>query len=206
MVRGLVGARFREHPDPQTAVVRAEDRTHPATEHLGATWTRFDEWYDYRTNPRSDVHVLATVDESTYEGGGMGPDHPIAWCHSYGGGRAFYTGMGHTAESYAEPEFRAHLLGGLRWAASPTRADHEPGPIMVSHDRTGSHDQRGAGRRKVTSRVSPRQVTEVRAGCVRATTAPSRRTRKRGGPAAARHLGVGASKTTRSAGPPDAEP
>jgi type 1 glutamine amidotransferase len=118
---GLVGARFRSHPEPQTAVVRVEDRTHPATASLAA-WTRFDEWYTYRTNPRPHVHVLATVDESTYDGGGMGADHPIAWCHRYGGGRAFYTGMGHTVESYAEPEMRAHLLGGILWAAGLAEA------------------------------------------------------------------------------------
>jgi cytochrome c len=117
---GLVGAWFRSHPVPQQAVVRIEDGTHAATAHLPTRWTRFDEWYDYRTNPRPGVHLLATVDESTYDGGGMGADHPIAWCHTYGGGRAFYTGMGHTDESYDEPEFGAHLLGGIRWAADPT--------------------------------------------------------------------------------------
>jgi cytochrome c len=117
---GLVGAWFLSHPDPQTAVVRVEDGTHPATAHLGPTWTRFDEWYSYRTNPRPDVHVLATVDESTYEGGGAGGDHPIAWCHDRTGGRAFYTGVGHTIESYADPDVRAHLLGGVRWAAGLT--------------------------------------------------------------------------------------
>jgi cytochrome c len=119
---GLVGAYFLEHPDPQPATVRVEDPKHPSTAHLGRTWPRFDEWYDYRSNPRgnsrtSEVSVLLTVDESTYTGGGMGQDHPIAWCRLYEGGRAFYTGLGHTAESFAEPAFLAHLLGGLRWAA-----------------------------------------------------------------------------------------
>ena len=35
---------------------------------------RFDEWYDFQTNPASNplVHVLMTVDESTYTGGMMG--------------------------------------------------------------------------------------------------------------------------------------
>ena len=48
----------------------------------------------------------------------MGADHPIAWCHEYEGGRSWYTGGGHTKESYAEPEFLKHLLGGIRWAAN----------------------------------------------------------------------------------------
>ena len=50
----------------------------------------------------------------------MGADHPIAWSHAFQGGRAWYTGGGHTDESYAEPLFRAHLLGGIRYAAGLT--------------------------------------------------------------------------------------
>jgi type 1 glutamine amidotransferase len=48
----------------------------------------------------------------------MGPDHPVAWYHQYGGGRAFYTALGHTAESFSEPELLSHLLGGISWAAN----------------------------------------------------------------------------------------
>ncbi|MFF0309826.1 ThuA domain-containing protein [Streptosporangium sp. NPDC004379] len=112
----LVGARFRCHPEPQEAVVRVEDRSHPSTAHLEPVWRRYDEWYDYRTNPRPGVRVLMSLDEASYSGGGMG-DHPIAWCHDHLGGRSWYTGGGHTRESYADPAFRAHLLGGIRYAA-----------------------------------------------------------------------------------------
>ena len=76
----LVGAYFASHPANQNATVRIEDPTHPSTAGLPVAWTRIDEWYNYRTNPRSQVHVLATLDESTYSGGSMGGDHPIAWC------------------------------------------------------------------------------------------------------------------------------
>jgi type 1 glutamine amidotransferase len=114
----LVGAYFDRHPQIQPATIRVEDPDHPATAGLAPTWTRTDEWYDFRTNPRPRVQVLLTVDESSYEGGRMGSDHPIAWCREYGLGRAFYTACGHTVESYAEPAFRAHLAGGIRYAAS----------------------------------------------------------------------------------------
>ncbi|MGY1577477.1 ThuA domain-containing protein [Streptomyces sp. MN13] len=119
----LVGARFKSHPAIQQATVRNEDRTHPATAHLGATWTRTDEWYDYRTNPRPGVRVLQTLDETTYTGGEMGADHPITWCHTQGEGRSIYTGLGHTAESYNDPAFRALLLGAVRYAAGQAPAD-----------------------------------------------------------------------------------
>ena len=113
----LVGAYFAGHPEIQPATVHIEDPRHPSTEALPAAWQRTDEWYNFRGNPRGAVHVLATVDESTYSGGKMGADHPIAWCQAIDGGRSWYTAMGHTMESYAEPLFRRHLLGGIESAA-----------------------------------------------------------------------------------------
>ncbi|MGA5554246.1 ThuA domain-containing protein [Streptomyces lavendulocolor] len=147
---GLVGARFASHPHVQSATVRAEDHQHPATAHLPAAgWERTDEWYDYRTNPRGQARILATLDETTYEGGTMKGDHPIAWCRSYEGGRAFYTGGGHTAASYTEPAFRQHLLGGLRYATGQVKADCSPRtghrPLFNGHTLDG-WKQAGPGR------------------------------------------------------------
>lgn len=119
----LVGAYFRGHPAPQNADLKVEDHAHPSTSHLPEVWSRFDEWYDFRTNPRDEVHVLMSLDESTYTGGGMGTDHPLAWCQNYDGGRAWYTGGGHTNESFDDPAFLEHLLGGLRTAAGVEDAD-----------------------------------------------------------------------------------
>ncbi|AKZ60013.1 putative secreted glycosyl hydrolase [Streptomyces ambofaciens ATCC 23877] len=123
---GLAGALFHSHPAIQSATVEIEDRAHDATAHLGTTWQRTDEWYNYRTNPRTTARVLASLDESSYSGGNMNGDHPIAWCKDYEGGRAFYTGGGHTDESYTDAAFRRHLLGGIRWAAGMTDADCRP--------------------------------------------------------------------------------
>lgn len=122
----LVGARFARHPPVQPATVEVVDRTHPATAHLPARWDRTDEWYDYQAEP-TGARILAVLDETSYSGGEMGPPHPHAWCKAYAGGRAFYTGGGHTIEAYAEAEFRAHLLGGIRYAAGQLPADCSPG-------------------------------------------------------------------------------
>jgi type 1 glutamine amidotransferase len=113
----LVGAWFASHPQIQRATVHIESPDHPSTKGLPSSWERTDEWYNLRSNPRGLVQVLATLDEATYSGGAMGPDHPIAWCHQVDGGRSWYTAMGHTIESYAEPLFRLHLLGGIESAA-----------------------------------------------------------------------------------------
>jgi cytochrome c len=118
---GLVGAYFASHPDVQTATVQREDATHRSTVSLPDAWVRTDEWYNFRSNPREDgeIHVLASLDEASYAGGTMG-DHPIAWCHPYDGGRAWYTGGGHTREAYSEPLFLEHLAGGIEYAAGLT--------------------------------------------------------------------------------------
>jgi type 1 glutamine amidotransferase len=114
----LVGAYFKAHPAVQAASVDVAAADHPAMAGLTSPWMRTDEWYDFQTNPRDAVTVLATVDEVSYTGGTMGPDHPIVWVHATsGGGRALYTAMGHTQQSYADPAFRQHLTGALRWVA-----------------------------------------------------------------------------------------
>lgn len=123
----LVGARFTRHaPGTPRASVRVEDRSSAATKDLPAVWTRSDEWYEFDRNPRGAAHVLATVDETTYDGGTMGQDHPIAWCHRYDGGRSVYTAMGHTRESFAERRYLAHLLGAIEMAAGRARFNCAP--------------------------------------------------------------------------------
>jgi type 1 glutamine amidotransferase len=113
----LVGAWFASHPQIQRATVHIENPDHPSTKVLPASWERTDEWYNFRTNPRGAAQVLATLDEATYSGGAMRADHPIAWCQEMDGGRSWYTAMGHTTESYSEPLFLLHLLGGIESAA-----------------------------------------------------------------------------------------
>lgn len=110
-------ARFRNHPAQQQATMVVEDPSHPSTTMLPKKWSRFDEWYNFTANPRQDVHVLLTLDESTYSGGSMGADHPISWCHNFEGGRSWYEGAGHVDSSYTDPLFLQHLLGGIEWTA-----------------------------------------------------------------------------------------
>lgn len=108
----LVGAYFMDHPEKSNAQIIRIDETHLSSKHLPDTWTRYDEWYNYKSiNP--DIKVILQLDETTYIGGKNGPNHPIAWYQEFDGKRMFYTGMGHTKESYSEPDFKNHLLGGI---------------------------------------------------------------------------------------------
>lgn len=111
----LVGAYFQSHPKGQPqATINVVDHSHPSTEHLPDAWVRNDEWYNYKSI-KDDFTTLMRVDESTYEGGENGDDHPIAWYKPMSNGRMFYTGLGHTNESYMEPEFVQHISGALKY-------------------------------------------------------------------------------------------
>jgi len=114
----MIGARFIGHPPVQSATIIVEDRTHESTRRLPPRWERTDEWYRFHRNPRAidGIHVLASLDESTFDGGGMDGDHPCAWWRKVGRGRCWYTAGGHTEESFQEPLFREHLRGGILWA------------------------------------------------------------------------------------------
>ncbi len=111
------GAWFQAHPAIQAATVIREDATDISTAHLPATFSMTDEWYNFRANPRPQSTVLLRLDESSYNPGtgAMGADHPISWKRNIGGGRSFYTALGHRSETFADPRFQQHLLGGLFW-------------------------------------------------------------------------------------------
>lgn len=122
----LVGAYFNGHPNNpnvRDASITVLDHNHISTKMLPEKWDRTDEWYNYKSI-NSAIHKLLNLDETTYEGGTNGADHPIAWYHEFDGGRAFYTGGGHTNESYAEPLFQQHLLGGLKWVMDGKKKDY----------------------------------------------------------------------------------
>lgn len=111
----LVGAYFKSHPRQQDAVLTITDPTHPSTKHLPATWKRYDEWYNFKSI-QPGLTVLITIDEKSYTGGENGETHPMVWYHDFDGGRAFYTEFGHTEESYKDPFYLQHLLGGIQYA------------------------------------------------------------------------------------------
>lgn len=123
----LIGARFIGHPmgpQFQDARVVVEDAAHPAAKGLPPEWVMNDEWYSFRTNPRTvGARVIATLDEKTYKPVGpmnldlrMG-DHPIAWTNCIGKGRMFYSAIGHRPETYSQPHYVTMLEAAIDWAA-----------------------------------------------------------------------------------------
>lgn len=120
----LVGRYFTAHPQIQTAVIRVGDTDHPSTWHLPSRWIWTDEWYEFTPAMSDGLQVLLTVDESTYNAEftsegvtytGMQPEHPIAWCQEWEGGRMFYTALGHLEGAWSDQIFLQHLFGGIWW-------------------------------------------------------------------------------------------
>jgi len=115
-----VGAYFQGHPAIQEATIKVEDRTNPGSAFLPIDWRHTDEWYNFKVNPRANVRVLASLDETSYTGGTMG-DHPVMWCHEIGKGRSWYTNLGHRKETYQDAFFMSSLREGIVWASQGKR-------------------------------------------------------------------------------------
>ncbi|KAF3760370.1 class I glutamine amidotransferase-like protein [Cryphonectria parasitica EP155] len=139
----LIGAVFTDHPDPQKGTVVVEAPSHPilsgtavpestvkravavstpgnltAKDNVATQFEWFDEWYNFKANPRAaGAHVLLTVKEATYKGGTMGEDHPVAWCQDRQDSRSFYTALGHFDDAYRDPRFMRIIRNAIMWTA-----------------------------------------------------------------------------------------
>ena len=132
----LVGAVFNGHPEVQDATLTTVNKSHVSTRSLDSVWQKNDEWYNFK-NINPAINILLKIDEKSYEGGTNGEDHPISWYHEYDGGRAFYTEMGHTEQTFENPDFLGHLLGGIQYAMGDGILDYS----MVNTDRVPPEDR-----------------------------------------------------------------
>jgi uncharacterized protein len=120
----VIGARFDGHPWTQPFEIEVTDPDHPATEHLGATWSWRDEIYLFRAL-RPDAQVLlrlapGQLDMSVPEARVPECGYPLSWCVGDGGGsRTFYTALGHFHGAWETPTYLRHLAGGLAWLLAP---------------------------------------------------------------------------------------
>ena len=127
----MIGGRFDFHPPLQPLALRRVDRTHPSTVVLPDTLRRTDELYFFkRLNPEARVlAVWETAGVDWAEGPRpevMSSSLPAVWCNEFDGGRIWYSALGHDAATYDDPQYRDHVLGGLRWTmAEPSPKENE---------------------------------------------------------------------------------
>ncbi len=99
-----------------------KDASHPATKDLPPSFDWVDECY-YTEELNPDLKPLLVTDpaklddprKAEYPGDRFGDSLPLAWYHTFDGGREFYTALGHKKEDYANPILYKHILGGIRW-------------------------------------------------------------------------------------------
>jgi type 1 glutamine amidotransferase len=100
--------------------VNVEDSKHPVMKGISASFViPDDEWYTFNKNPRPNVHVLATVDETTYNPASeikMG-DHPVVWVNEKMKARNVYFLMGHDASLLKSKEFTTMFANAIQWAS-----------------------------------------------------------------------------------------
>ncbi len=129
----LVGAYFNGHPKIQEASLKTLAHDDACCRHLAEAWTITDEWYNFKSiNP--DIDVLMEIDESSYEGGTNGENHPVVWKHEYDGGRSFYTALGHREELYSDPLFLQQVLGGVEYAMGDGKLDYSKAKTQRAPD------------------------------------------------------------------------
>ncbi|MFD3441727.1 ThuA domain-containing protein [Streptomyces sp. NPDC058685] len=117
---------------PTTSVLRTEDRTHPSTTGLPATFTSsVSEWYSWSNDLRNNqnIKILASVDPSSFP---LGTDpnqtwysgyYPILWTNTQY--KMLYANFGHNAMNYdtnqplsstfASATQNRFLIDGLKW-------------------------------------------------------------------------------------------
>jgi cytochrome c len=116
----LAGAYFLDHPITPSNVQKGKFivklKSHWATKGMPDEFERTDEFYSFK-DISPNINVVLTIDEKSYIGGKNPDYHPMSWYQAFEGGRAFYTAMGHTDETFSEALFLNHLWAGIQYAA-----------------------------------------------------------------------------------------
>jgi type 1 glutamine amidotransferase len=115
------GIRWKDYiADFAAGKVNVEDSKHPAMKGIpGSFIIEKDEWYTYDKSPRPNVHVIASVDESSYSPARnqkMG-DHPVIWTNERYKARNIYIFMGHSPDLFQNKAYTRLFKNAIFWAA-----------------------------------------------------------------------------------------
>jgi len=129
---------------PTSAVLRVENKKHPATQHLPVTFTSApNEWYKWENDLRKnkDLQILLSIDSTSFPlGTGPKPHeiwhsgyYPVVWTNKKY--KMLYINMGHNDIDYenktnkelsfqfGNKEYGRLVLDGLFWLAGKTNSD-----------------------------------------------------------------------------------
>jgi len=111
----FIGAGYSPHPAFQNGTLVVEDKSHPVMKGLPGKFEVKDEWYEFDRNPRPNVRVLATADESTYQQKKPMGDHPMIWSNGKYR-RMIYIAIGHDPALCGDANFQMLVRNAILWA------------------------------------------------------------------------------------------
>jgi type 1 glutamine amidotransferase len=128
----MIGGWFEAHPfNTFDAPVIIEDPAFPAMRHFPPRLTLRDEMYQAKAWSRDKVNVLMRMDETKLDYTGKTNTRPdkdfaLAWSKTYGKGRVFYSTLGHTKESWDDPQVQTMYLEAIKWVLGRTEGSTTP--------------------------------------------------------------------------------
>ncbi len=136
----MIGGWFDEHPwTTFNAPIINEDPDFPAVRHFPKAFVKYDEIYQPKEWSRDKVNVLLSLDASklNYAAGGdrvhrADHDFAVAWDKMYGKGRVFYSTLGHTDESWDDPDVKKMYFEAVRWVLGMTDGSTASHPRLAS--------------------------------------------------------------------------
>jgi type 1 glutamine amidotransferase len=136
----MIGGWFDQHPWMTfEAPIVTEDPSFPAVRHFPKAFVKYDEIYQPKSWSRDKVNVLLSLDPTklNYENNPrihrMDHDFPVAWSKMYGKGRVFYSTLGHTEESWDDPDIKKMYFEAIRWALGMTEGSVTSHPSPSAH-------------------------------------------------------------------------
>ena len=119
----LLGASVQQSPNHTSSNhsgIMDQIGDHPSTENLPQPWPKVEEYYywqnGYYNSANTEILRVRSTGAQPYDGA-----RPMSWGRELpGGGRVFYTALGHATSNYtSDTLFRNHLRDALLWTADP---------------------------------------------------------------------------------------
>jgi type 1 glutamine amidotransferase len=130
----MIGGYFDQHPWMTfNAPIINEDPSFPAVRHFPHEFVKYDEIYQPKDWSRDKVNVLLSLDPAKLDYNNpkvhrADHDFAVAWTKMYGKGRVFYSTLGHTEESWQDPDIRKMYFEAIKWALGMTEGSTAPHP------------------------------------------------------------------------------
>ncbi len=133
----MIGGWFDQHPwTTFNAPILVEDPNFPAVRHFPKEFVKYDEIYQAKSWSREKVNVLLSLDPNKLDYNNprvhrTDHDFAVAWSKMYGKGRVFYSTLGHTTQSWDDPDIQKMYFEAIKWVLGLTNGS------TASHPRPG---------------------------------------------------------------------